>query len=60
MLTRAICAYLMYVLGIDEATTHTWLHVDKIELYHTRDVAPVLLIQVVACTLLCGQLQIDT
>ena len=45
---------LMYVFGIYEATTHTRLHVDEIELYHTRDVTPVLLIQVIASTLFCG------
>ena len=55
-----IRTYLMYVLGIYEATTHTWLHVDKVELNNTGDVAPVLLIQIVASALLCGQLQIHT
>ena len=54
-----IRTHLVYVLSIYEATTHTWLHIDEVQLYDTGDVTPVLLIQFIARTLLCGQLQID-
>ena len=60
MLVLGICTYLVYVLGIYEATAHTRLHVDEVELNDTRDVTPVFIVQVVALTLLCGQLQIHT
>ena len=60
MFRWGICTCLVHVLSIDEATTHTRLHVDEVELYDTSDVAPVLLIQIVASALLCGQLQIHT
>ena len=53
--TRAV-----YVLGIDIATADTGLHVDEVELDDTGDVAPVLLVDFRAGTLLSGQLQIDT
>ena len=35
----------MHVLGIDEATTDTWLHIDEVELYNSGDIAPVLLVK---------------
>ena len=60
VLVKFIRPYLMHVLGIDEAAAHAGLHVDEVELYNARDVAPVLLIQVVASALLSRQLQIDT
>ena len=60
MIVFGICTCLVYVLGIYEATTHTRLHVDEVKLDDTRDITPVFLIQIVASTLLCGQLQIDT
>ena len=50
----------MNVLGIYVATTHTRLHIDKVELHHAGDVTPVLLFQILACTLLGSQLQIYT
>ena len=60
MTVECIRTRLVYVLGIYESTTHTWLHVDEVELYNTGDVAPVFLIQFIARTLFCCQLQIDT
>ena len=50
----------MFVLGIDEAATDTRLHINQVEFYNTRDIAPVFLIDVGASALLGGQLQIDT
>ena len=60
MFVTCIRTFLVYVLGIDETTTHAWLHVDKVEFDDTRDVAPVLLVQVITRTLFGGQLQIHT
>ena len=60
MFVRGIGTRFVYVLGIYEATAHTRLYVDEVELNNTGDVAPVLLIQVVARTLFGGQLEIDT
>ena len=59
MFVLSIFTSLVYVLSIYEATTHTWLHIDKVKFNNTGDIAPVFLIQIVAGTLLCGQLQID-
>ena len=59
---QACCGTLaVHVLGIDETTAKTWLHTNKVKLYDTCDVAPVLLVEaaVRTLTLLCGQLQID-
>ena len=50
----------MFILGIDIATTHTWLHVDEVEFHDTGDVTPVFLSKTSTGTLLGGQLQIDT
>ena len=52
--------FTMLVLGINEATTNTLLHVNQVEFDNTCDVAPVLLVQVVAPTLFSRQFQIDT
>ena len=47
----------MLVLGIDITTTETGLYVDQLQLCHTGDQAPILLL---GCTLLGGKLQIHT
>ena len=46
------------VLGIDIATAKPRLHVDKVKLYHTSDVAPVF--RILAFSALACNLQIDT
>ena len=50
----------MLVLCINETATNTLLHVNQVEFDNTCDVAPVLLVQVVAPTLFSRQFQIDT
>ena len=50
----------MHILGIDEATSNTGLHINQVELYNTGDIAPVFLVKFLTRTLLGGQLQIDT
>ena len=60
MLVLCICSFLVYVLGIDKTTAHSRLHVDEVELNNTRDIAPIFLVQIVACTLFGSQFQINT
>ena len=48
----------MFVLGIDEATAQTCLHVDQVEFDDTGDVTPVLLIQILTGTLFRRQFQV--
>ena len=57
-----VCTYSVFVLGIDEATTDTRLHIDEVKLDDTGNVAPVFLIesQVGALYFLREQLQIYT
>ena len=50
----------MLVLCINETATNTLLHINQVEFNNAGDVAPVLLVQVVAPTLFSRQFQIDT
>ena len=50
----------MLVLGIDEASAYSGLHIDKVKLYDTCDQTPVFLTERRTGTLLSGQLQKDT
>ena len=60
MVFLVICTYSVFVLCIHEATTHTGLYVDEVKFDDTRDIAPVLLIEISTRTLLRGQFQIYT
>ena len=59
MLTVRFSARTMHVLGIDETTAHTLLHVDEVQFDDTRDEAPVLLIKILTNALLSSQFQIN-
>ena len=50
----------MYVLRIDEATTNTRRDVDEVEFHDTGDGTPILLMQIGASALFCGDFQIHT
>ena len=50
----------MHVLGIDETTADTSLHVDEVEFNDTSDLTPFLFAEVIAGALFRSQLQIDT
>ena len=56
--SRIIGWYPVYILSIDETTTHlVSLHIDQVEFHHTGDIAIVLM---VSRTLLGGHLQEHT
>ena len=40
-----VCAYSMFILGIDEATANAGLHIDEVEFDDTCNVAPVFIIK---------------
>ena len=52
--------YAVYVLRIDEAATDTRRDVDEVEFHDTGDGPPILLMQIGATALFCGNFQIHT
>ena len=52
--------YSVYVLRIDEAATDTRRDVDEVEFHDTGDGTPILLMQIGASALFCGNFQIYT
>ena len=48
------------VAGIDEATANAGLHIDEVQLNNTCDETPVFFVEVITCTFLGSQFQIDS
>ena len=60
MFLFVICPCTMFVFGIDKAATDSRLHINEVKFDDSRYIAPFLLIEVIACTLLSCQFQIYT